>query len=577
MNDDRLTRLEAELQRLTDEVRALERRLAALETRTSAPGAARAAEETHMPPVMTAEPASQPTRLAPADAADAVALAGRTFLVLAGAFLLRALTDAGLLGRWAGVLAGLAYATIWLVLAVRASARGRRTSADVHGLAFTLIALPIVFEATVRFRLWSAATSAAALAGIVAGAFLVAWPYRLRGLAWVAALGSVLVAVALMAATAELAPYTCVLIGLGVATLWAGYVLDWVGLRWPVAAVTDLTVLLLSARSVTRGSLDGPADALVVQLLLLGLYLGSFATRTLLLNRDVIPFEVVQSAAALAVGLGGAAYVTRTTGVGAAALGFASLALGVGCYLVALVFIERRQRRRKNFHFYTAAAFIFVVTGTSLVLASGPRALVWSGLALVAAVGGRTLDSLTLKAHALLYTLAAAGAGGWLAHAVHGLGAPQGLPWLPATAGDLAGVAAAVATTVVVIGAAPARFPTPFSRVPGVILLALSLGGVIGVGVAAVTPWLGAPGPKAAGTLATIRTAALVGATLLMAWLGRSPRLPEAGWLVPPLLVVSGVKIVLEDLRVSRPATLFVAFALYGVALSLAPRLRRRI
>jgi len=42
-----------------------------------------------------------------------------------------------------------------------------------------------------------------------------------------------------------------------------------------------------------------------------------------------------------------------------------------------------------------------------------------------------------------------------------------------------------------------------------------------------------------------------------------------------PLLVVVGLKMVAQDFKYSRPATLFIALALYGVALIVAPRLRR--
>ena len=77
------------------------------------------------------------------------------------------------------------------------------------------------------------------------------------------------------------------------------------------------------------------------------------------------------------------------------------------------------------------------------------------------------------------------------------------------------------------------------------------------------------------GVLATIRTSVLSVSALAVAWIGRSHRFTEWTWLVYPLLVAIGVKMLAEDFSASRPATLFVAMALYGTALIVAPRLRR--
>jgi hypothetical protein len=64
-------------------------------------------------------------------------------------------------------------------------------------------------------------------------------------------------------------------------------------------------------------------------------------------------------------------------------------------------------------------------------------------------------------------------------------------------------------------------------------------------------------------------------AALVIAWAGRQARFREWTWLVYPLLVVIGLKMVAQDFKFSRPATLFIALALYGAALIIAPRLRR--
>jgi hypothetical protein len=65
-------------------------------------------------------------------------------------------------------------------------------------------------------------------------------------------------------------------------------------------------------------------------------------------------------------------------------------------------------------------------------------------------------------------------------------------------------------------------------------------------------------------------------AALLIAWISRQARFREWAWLVYPLLVLIGLKMVAQDFKYSRPATLFIALAIYGTALIVAPRLRRR-
>jgi hypothetical protein len=78
-----------------------------------------------------------------------------------------------------------------------------------------------------------------------------------------------------------------------------------------------------------------------------------------------------------------------------------------------------------------------------------------------------------------------------------------------------------------------------------------------------------------AGIVATVRTAVLAAAALALAWAGRSERFRESAWLLYPVLAAGGLKLLVEDLPRSRPATLFIALALYGGALIVAPRLGR--
>jgi hypothetical protein len=72
---------------------------------------------------------------------------------------------------------------------------------------------------------------------------------------------------------------------------------------------------------------EPPLQVVAIQMLLLNGYLGSVAIRTIVRARDVIVFEVVQTAAALAVGFGGAVYVAQRSGSGVAALALLNLAV----------------------------------------------------------------------------------------------------------------------------------------------------------------------------------------------------------------------------------------------------------
>jgi len=105
---------------------------------------------------------------------------------------------------------------------------------------------------------------------------------------------------------------------------------------------------------------------------------------------------------------------------------------------------------------------------------------------------------------------------------------------------------------------------------------------VCGLGAIAVTAassaWGGtAAGYTDAGILATIRTVVLALAAAVLAWAGRQRQFLEWGWLVYPVLALTGIKMLLEDMPQSRPATLFIALAAYGGALIASPRLRRRM
>jgi hypothetical protein len=553
---------------LSTRVTALEERLDRLESRLPA-GVIRLAHETARP---TADDWTGGFRVP--DLGSVVALLGRTLLVLAGAFLLRALTDSDRLEAGPGVLLGLAFAATWIGMADRAGGRGQSASGAFHGLAFILIAFPLLFEATTRFHFLGATAAALGLGACTALALAVAWRRRLQGVAWIATIGGVTTAAALAVRTAELGPFALFLVLLGVATLWLGYLLEWTLLRWPVALFADVAVFVLSLRAVAGGA-DTPTIAFSAQFALLVAYLGSFAARTLLLNRDVIPFEVAQSVAAAMAGLGGAVYLTRTVGSGGLPLGAVVLVLAASCYAAAAIFAERRQSRRRNYLFYTSAGLILALTGGALEVSLAIVGPVYAVFGVVAAWAGRLSRRLTYRAHGAVYLTAAVVTTGLFPYVLYGLG----LPVVPAAGPSAAMLGVLVLCGVAMWGLTLEETPaaqSPERRLPRMFVLLLLVGGVLGAIVSwgfAPTAGLDAPTPA---LLATVRTALLVVTILALALADRFRSLVEGGWLVYPLLLLTGMKFVLEDVRAGQPATLFIGFALYGLALIAGPRLRRR-
>jgi hypothetical protein len=375
-------------------------------------------------------------------------------------------------------------------------------------------------------------------------------------------------------------PFAAVDIVVGVATLWIGYTVNWIGLRWPVALVADVAVIALGIGAASGTASSGPTAIIAVQLLLLGAYVTSVAIRTLVRGREVIPFEAVQSTAALLVGFGGAIQVAQTTGIGTGLLVSIAVACGAGCYGVAFAFIARRQGIRRNFYFYTSMGLVLIVGGTAIGVAY--PALWWAALAVVAAPiaaarvhrgdDGRRVaapGATTLTVHAATFLVAAVFASGLMAASARALVGPP-LTQPPFSPQPLAVfIAGCVALAILARGDAGQH--SAYARLPrAAIVLLLAIAG--GAWLAALVLSEG----TAAGHAATIRTIALAVTALGLAWIGRAPRLREASWLVYPTLALGGLKLLAEDFPNSTAATLFIALAMYGAALIAAPRLIRR-
>ncbi|HSQ69389.1 MAG TPA: hypothetical protein VLM41_04840 [Steroidobacteraceae bacterium] len=503
-------------------------------------------------------------------------LIGRLFLVLAGGFFLRAMTEAGLLAPRIGIALAFVYAVVWLFMADRAGRRQQVTNAVFHALAAAMVAFPLLLEATTRFKVLAVAGSLLGVGLLVAVLLLVAWRQRLQAIAWIAVLAALLTCLVLLVKTGAFVPFALCLIALGLVTLWLGYWLGWNTLAWPAALAADTAVAGVTLGALSPAHHDLAQVAMLLQWSLLGGYIVSIAIQTLVRKRKVTVFEIGQTVVGMVLAFGGTIVLTRSGGSLPVGIGVVSLLFGAVCYAANFAFVDRQLGLSRNVYFYSTLALVLVLAGLDVVLRPPWLGLAFALLSVMTAFRWFRVGRLYMLIHAATYIVAAGLASGALGYGARALATGWTGPWLlPSAATFLVLVAAATSA-----GLAAAR-PDPeggalangLRVVMAVTLVWLASAWVVGY-LAPLAAGL-VDGSVDPGPLATLRTAVLSLAVLVAAWLSRRARFREWAWLVYPLLVVVGLKMVVQDFKDSRPATLFIALALYGIALIAAPRIKR--
>jgi hypothetical protein len=513
---------------------------------------------------------------APSLPAGTLALVGRTLLVLAGAYLARALTDGRVLPAAVGVGLGLAYAAFWQLRADREARAGRLESAAFHDVASSLVAFPLIWETAARLGLLGPRAAYAALVAFFALGLGVAWRRRLAFNAWLTTGLALATGLALLVSSHDLLAALVAFLAIAAVLEWTAYHDAWLGLRWPVAAVLDGVAFLLLA-VVTRPRLPetyvplSPGIAAAALLALPALSIVGVAARTLRRGRPVTCFEAAQGTMAVLLGFGGAWSVLAAHGMTAPGPGALAVLLGGLCYAVAFAFVERRPGQGRNFYFYSTAGGVLTLVGTLELGLVGGLSVAWAGLGLAAAALGRRFGRMTLRVHSALYLAAGALESGLIGACTRALAGREtdGIP----PAAWVAGAAALGGWAVLATDAAAPR--SGVARVPQLLLATLS---VLAFGKAAqAVLWavLGARVGNDPGAAAVLHTAVLAVLALGLAGAARRGTWPELGWLVYPLVAAGGVKLLLQDLREGRPATLVASLALYGTVLLAAPRLMR--
>jgi hypothetical protein len=414
-----------------------------------------------------------------------LALAGKSILILGGAFLLRAATESTALPRQTGIALGLLYAVAWIVAAARAARAGRRPAAIFQAAVAAIVAYPIVWEATTRFGVFSSGAAALLLVGLSVSLLVVAHLHSLQSLAWIAAAGATMDALLLAFATKELFPFLIELTFVGVVALILS--MSYVG--WLLAVESDLFALVLIVLTVVDPSKDS-----------------RFAAVTALM-------------------------------------------------LFVLLWTTMISRCSEQ---VAAASLIGIAGGSALVLSPSATAILWGCAAVVAAEIGRRGRSPAFALQSVTWGILASIMGGLFSFAA-------------ATLVESKEVAAGIPVPALIVTALclVAFLRLDFARLP---LLAVATCGLAAIMIHGA---LAALGSEAAATHALVRTVILAATAVVLALIGRSWNMREASQLAAALLLITGLKLVAQELRTGSAAILFIAFAVYGSAMLAIARLRR--
>ena len=497
-------------------------------------------------------------------------VAGRALLGLAGAYLLRALTESGTLPARAGIATGIAYALLWLVWAARTPASERLKTA-LDSLTAVLVLCPLLWEATVRFHAIDPRMAAAVLLLFAVFGMAISWRKSLLIVSTFATLAALGTAAALLLATHDVLPFTFLFLAVAAAIEASACLEHWLSERWLGATAADLSVLLATwLVTNARGLPDGYAAIphpwlLTAQVVLLVIYLSSTIVRTLFRGFSFTAFETSQCAVAFAVSLSGGLQMAPVMAV-------VMLVCGAACYIVSFVLLERPGTSSRNFFTYSTFGILLALAASRILLSGGTAAWVWFALAIACIWAGGSFGRLTLEVHGGIYLLLALVASGAAQEAANLLLGSASWPGERQVALWTGLAANAVAYALVMHYGREDR-PSWNMRAFRIAIAAGSVWLVSGIAAGILTGAyhlvFGAGTSHA--YCATLRTGVLAGLSLLLAWAGSRWNRWELSHLMYPAMFLGGYRLVAQDLQQGHTGALFLSLLLYGAVLTALP------
>jgi hypothetical protein len=562
----------SDLDELILQVQDLRRRVLSLEERlgTTVAAAPQAPVREHPP----APPLPAEFDLPP----NIVPVLGRMLVAIAGAYVLRALTDWGVLPAAGGVAIGLAYAFLWLCVAARSPIQARFAAA-VSCSTSVLIMAPLVWEATGRLKVMSSGTSSAVLVAFALAALALGSGTQHRIIGTITGVSSIAVAIALLLARDDIVPFTIALLVIAAAMEFAAWLDLQPGARAFAALAADCAVVTFSFLMSRPGGMPEvwvpvPRYAvLFVQLALALIYMGTAVTQSVVRRRTLAFAEMAQTGAALLIGIGGAVWVFEGQRAVMLGLGIAALAGGIAFYGISFLLLERDNKR--NFRALATFGLFLVLAGIFLPFSRSEFWILSCACAVGCCWAARAFVLPTLGLHGAVYLLlgsVAARATSQPLQLLFGFG--DG----PLDRLASVGVLIAAAVCWVAITGMPPGAPGHWrNQIAALVFAAHVVWIAAGLAVYAILAmWLAIVGGGSASVPAdTLGTVVLTGLSLTLAWAGTQWRKPELVWLLYGFMALGIYKLATRDFVNEHNLPLVVSLLCYGGALIVLPRLLR--
>lgn len=514
-------------------------------------------------PISVTSPASQAGGIFP--------LLGKAMLGIAGAYLLRAISESTALPKAAVAAIAIAYAFAWLVSAVRATESARITGI-VYAATSALILVPMLWELTLRFRVLQPEFAASILAAFVLATVALSWNRRSTGVFWIASLSGETAAVALSVATHRLMPFIAALLLIDVLCEYSAQRNRAQGVRPLIAAATDIAVwasIFIYAGPESSRPEYPPLSAAAILVPVIALFLisaGSIAIRAVLRRHDITSFETVQATVSLGLATWGAYCFAPHFGLVEA--GASYLLLGAFCYAIVIARI-RLSAAGRNEQIFMAWGALLLLIGSFFCLPQIGIALVLGLAAIAATLLGSRFNRLTLQIHGLVLLVSAALGSGLFAFSWYALAGPIGATPTPMTGALIATVSAVVcylardsrdagkSRWLQLIPAAIGTLAVAAFLVQGLCFLASMQMALDGYHIA------------------LIRTLSCSIVLLAVAFAGGRFDRAEFVQIAYAALALIAVKLLFEDLRQGHFAFIAVSIFIYAIALIVVPRLVR--